>query len=575
MTRFAFTFLSPHVLLVLVGVALVALWTLFRPGRELLVVSSLRLWRQAAQSPEARQRFPSRRISLPWLLLLGGAVAAVLAGARPTFLTHRPARRISVAVYSSAEFGPHAGIGQLRRAAGSLMGRLEKHDQVQLLLPDALGGASGWMSPADAENCINDIVALPARARNLTIPAASPDARKIFVLIPAGSDVISRSGEEVIELPAGVFASYIEAASGNGYPDSRAEILINVANPTGEKKSLIVTSFKNASSRGSSDEFPDDAVVYKLRARAAMAFELAGGVVSSGVYLVRRPVRKIKVAMKGEDMPMLRRLLNAARNLEMAASESQADVVVVNGVSPPPGRSAIVFNPPTVPTGWRAGKTDERVMLRDADMAVDDEVMKDVDFAPVALRRMTAWISENRPSQKRLASFDGAAFILRGESKKSGQDVRRVYVAFDPAESNTNFGMTEAFVIFMANCIQWLAPAENGHEVQTSGDVQAVYGYVTPLEAADWRQWQRIYPKQAEFTGPLASPGIYKDSDGKLYAVSLPGVKAGFPSVDPMKLIADTQLPKGEMLKGEYEFWPALAVLAAALWLAGWIARVK
>jgi hypothetical protein len=74
---------SPWNLLWLLGVAGVAVFTLLHPTRRAVVVPSLRLWTQAAgqQSQSVSRR--RRRVSLPWMLLLLGAIFGVLALSKP------------------------------------------------------------------------------------------------------------------------------------------------------------------------------------------------------------------------------------------------------------------------------------------------------------------------------------------------------------------------------------------------------------------------------------------------------------------------------------------------------------
>ncbi len=79
----SFHFESPWNLLWLLVVASVAVFTLLRPTRRTVVVPSLRLWAQAAGAESQSASRRQKKISLPWLLLLGGAVCGVLAMSKP------------------------------------------------------------------------------------------------------------------------------------------------------------------------------------------------------------------------------------------------------------------------------------------------------------------------------------------------------------------------------------------------------------------------------------------------------------------------------------------------------------
>ena len=111
------TVVHPWVLLGLVAVAMVGAWALFRPGRLLVAVGTLSLWQRAVDSLSRSARRRSRKVSLGWWLLLGGAVAAVLAAARPVHFSEGRARRVVIALYPSAEIASPQGMDDLRRAA--------------------------------------------------------------------------------------------------------------------------------------------------------------------------------------------------------------------------------------------------------------------------------------------------------------------------------------------------------------------------------------------------------------------------------------------------------------------------
>ena len=131
-------FLSQWWRLGVAAVGAVALWALIRPGRQHVRVASLQLWQEAASALTRRER-RTRRISGSWLLLLLGAVAAVLALSRPTFFASRPIRHVSIQLCPAAEVATERGMEQFREAASGLLERLDAEDQV-----------TGWTSTRPA-----------------------------------------------------------------------------------------------------------------------------------------------------------------------------------------------------------------------------------------------------------------------------------------------------------------------------------------------------------------------------------------------------------------------------------------
>ncbi|MFW6066401.1 MAG: BatA domain-containing protein, partial [Planctomycetota bacterium] len=151
------TFGFPWALLGLVPVTAVAILALLRPARRRLTVPSLRWWlgHSSRRAPAARRR--SRRAVLSWLLLLLGAVSAVLAGAQPVVRTQAPRRYLAIAVVNSAELHSPDATDALHRSAAALLSRLSPADRVQLLLPETAGGASEPMSPSQARSRIENL----------------------------------------------------------------------------------------------------------------------------------------------------------------------------------------------------------------------------------------------------------------------------------------------------------------------------------------------------------------------------------------------------------------------------------
>jgi hypothetical protein len=179
-----------------------------------------------------------------------------------------------------------------------------------------------------------------------------------------------------------------------------------------------------------------------------------------------------------------------------------------------------------------------------------------------------------------ICTFQGQVLIVRTKpSETPGGPPGRIYVAMSIAPENTNFGMTEAFVVFMANAVRWLAPQRAATGQWTS---------VSPVEA------RALLPAQELGKSSLPMPGIYGAGDA-VQAVSLLGLGSenGSPSAvnrvlgpvpaGPPAAAADAAaiaaavkklpLPPPAMTRAAVELWPALVIAAVTLWLAGWTVR--
>ena len=134
---------------------------------------------------------------------------------------------------------------------------------------------------------------------------------------------------------------------------------------------------------------------------------------------------------------------------------------------------------------------------------------------------------------------------------------------------NTNFGMTDAFVIFLANTVRYLKSAGRG---------RVTFDYTTPLQAGPIRE------RTALLTAPCdlrpnemapAWPGVYRDASGRLEAVNVLGLKATKAALAPEDAVARAPLPEPRGVDRGVELWPMLAAAAVLLWLTGWAARLR
>lgn len=557
--------LWPWALISLLPIAAAAFWALRRPLHRLMPVGSLRLWQQALEAlgPAASK---SRRLSPAWLVLLGGAVAAAVALSRPTYHAQSPARRIAVGVYPAAELaGLPGGLGEVLAA---FLQRLDPRDRVQLILPAVLGGPGKLVSRDEAARRARALPCLPAPAEELSLPDAGDDVQHLYrfapatlrlddgprtttIALPARPGDVTIDAFAVAPLPAAGQVEVFAALRSHSMIRRRGELHCRRgADPPvrlgfdlapGERRTLLV-------------RLPAGGKWYSARIAGSRG---AGG----GAFAVRRrsPVRQ--VALLGRDDPLLRRFVQVNPALALVGEPARADAVIAVGAPAPAGKPALLIDPPAPPPGWRAGAPLAAVALRDADVLSDHPLLVHVDLAAVAVRRAAAWQPVGLPRQQRLVGIAGDALLLADKSPP------RVYLAFDLAAENTNFAMTEAFVIFMANAVKYLVPGAQAREV---------YEYLTPLQAGSRADWKLLpAPAAPAAAGPLTGPGVYRDRAGALHAVSLLGLKSAEAKIDPRERIARISLPPPLRAAAGVELWPVLALAALALWLAGWALRLR
>jgi len=578
--------LYPWCLAALAAVAAVAAWAWFRPGSQLVVVPSLWLWRQAAETAHRDSRRSRRRVSPSWLLLLVGAVAAVLAGAQPVLRSQAPARSIAMVLYPSAEIASDEGMAELRRAATGLLERLDASDRVQVVLPVSAGVRpdDGWLSPAEARAAVESLRPLPLPARLLTFPPIGPQADHVY-RIAASLDVAGGGRSTTVSLtpqlgPASLDAAAACPADGTAGPSGLADVLISVANHLKQNwTGRVVLSAAGVGGDGKVTlrrmwEGPmtiapggRSQTVVSREAASAFVVSLEDGSpagVARQAFLARRPRRPLTVALTGRDEPLLRKFIQAHGGLELAADVTHADVVMANGVEPPADRPALVIAPPHAPAGWQADPA-ENLALAGANAGRADPLLRGVDLARVAVRRSQAWTGTDLASQTPVVSLGGKALVLRDEPRGTDQTTRRVWIGFDLSADNTNFVLSRSFPIFLANAVEFLAgtrPAAEAYEAVPPGRADAA--------------WRAVV---AGSTDRPAWPGLYADAAGDLHAVSLTGQEAlggGQPvNVDGLEQVRVAPLPPKRPVGREIALWWLLAALAMAAWLAGWALRVK
>jgi len=564
--------LWPWALISLVPVAVAAFWALRRPLHQLVPVSSLRLWRQAlaALGPAAAKR--SRRVSLAWLLLVAGAVCAGVGLSRPTWWAQVPARDIAVAIYPSAEL---AGLpGGVAEPVEALLERLDRHDRVRLILPTILGGAGEPLRADEAAESVRAVPLLPVPAAELSLPAGGDGVQHLYRFAPATLELKDGPRTTTIALPARpgdvtVDAFAVAPAAGGG----TVEALVALRNHTADRRQGELLLCRQSD--------PPVKLAYDLQAGQREVLlplpKLPGGGEyyrvtllgpagpGASAYVIPRSSSVRQIAMVGRDDPLIRRFVRAHRGLRLAGSLDEADAAIAVGAAAPPGKPALIVDPPAPPPPWRAAGPVGPLALRDADVLEGHPLLANVDLAAVAVRRAAGWQADAAPGQERLVSAGANALMLA----EAGPP--RVYLAFDLTAENTNFAVGESvsFVIFMANVMKYLLPEARP---------ELSYESVTPLAAGsrpDWKQLPAAGDEGIDAEGPLPRPGIYRDESGRHHAVSLVGLRSAELKTPPAERIASLPLPAPVASAEAVELWPALLLAAILLWLAGWTARTR
>ncbi|HAU38117.1 MAG TPA: hypothetical protein DCX07_10440 [Phycisphaerales bacterium] len=476
---------------------------------------------------------------------------------------------MTIAVYPSAELDG----SRLRAAADDLLDRLDESDRVELLLPELLGGGSyRWLTPAEARQRLSRLPRLPATAAELHLSEPSPAGRHVYRLSVAGAEFATGLNVTNIELPASLPRERIETVSAEALPGGKAQVLAAVRIPDGGTAPVTVECLSAdgaplatvAAARAGTDAAGRAIFVATVDAPDACRIRLgAGNGIGQSAYLVRKTLSSCSVAFVGRDDPLLRRYVRIDPALRLAPDAKDADMVIANGADAPAGAAALVFDPPSPPAHWRRGETLGPLSLGDADRVADDPLLRHVDLRLVAVRRAAPWVSAGATGLRRVVSWRSDALVL-ADGGGVGRP-RRVYVAFDPAEENTTFARNEAFVIFLSNAVDFLAGSRPG-EIRYQCD--------SPLATPTSPGWKIVAGGEGP-PGPLPWPGLHRDEDGVLHAVSLPPLRAGAPAVAPAKAIAAAPLPGAEPGGEAVAFWPSLLAAAGLLWIAGWAARLR
>ncbi|MFP4215637.1 MAG: BatA domain-containing protein [Phycisphaerae bacterium] len=559
------TWAHPWVLVGLLAVAGVAAWALLRRDRQQATVATLAFWRAAREHLSAARQRRTRRVSADWLVLLLGAVCAILAAAGPAMRWTGPARHIALRLVTSAELGED-GMVAMVESASALLDRLDSTDRVTLLTPT---GSHESLSPSEARGVIASLQRQPLAAEDIALPPPPEDAQAVFTFAPAGARG-DRPTDTLVALPADVPPVTFDAIGATDLPGDGAELFVALRNHTDQPRRESVTlegllpGGRREWGRTAEIVIPAgrrESLTLKLPGTsAAIVVSIRSGLEWDSAQLARREGRVLPVAMLGPDRRGVRRFVEADPMLELVADANDADAVIAIRANPPPGKPALLLAPPNPPRGWRTGQARGPLTLAAADVAADDAVMRNVELAALAVREVRPWVPTDETRQVRLVSLDGDALALRSSDTSRP---RRVWIAIDPTPEDTDLALHYPMLIWLHNAMSFL--------LGETGTPDAVYESISAT--AGHPGWTPVHRGSRPSENVLA-PGVYSAGQDDLRAVNLLGLRGGRTSADPVARAKGLPLPTPTTLETPVELGWVLATLAGMCWLAGWWLRV-
>ncbi len=344
--------LNPLALFGLAAVAIAATVALFRPARQVAIISHLRLWERAIEATDPRAR-RQRTVTVSWMLLLAGALVAVFAAGRLIWVAQQPSRYICITLIPSAELYNDPGKQQLHDAAGALLDRLGPYDRVRLILPTRMGGATEVLTRNEAIVEVAKVQPLLVKAGDLSIPPADGEAQHAYRIGPA--TLARQDGPKATDilLPTSTPDVTLDALAATRLTDDSSQLLLAVINHTDDPADVKVAL------RFDADDQPERTVRVAARQRrveiltcpaevSEVTVAIGEAIGQSGTLaLVERP--DVSVAMIGRDNPFVRRFLRAMPGTVAAIDPATADTILAIGTRLPTDRPGLAMASPMPP----------------------------------------------------------------------------------------------------------------------------------------------------------------------------------------------------------------------------------
>jgi len=555
------TFLSPWFGLLAVPVIVAGLVALFRPGRALVVVGSLSLWRSAFKRASTAKK-TSRRATLGWLLLLVGALSAVCALTQPSLQRGVIRRHVTLAIHAGVEYATPGGRDELIRAGCEVVDRLEAADRVSLLLPERPAGE--WLSRGEARTAMRRLEIIPVKASDIVLAPAMDESQHTCHIGPGG---IASEGPNVSVVSVSpAMAPVVIRAFDAVEVDSASRVFVGLTstsdaewNGTLRVSSLSGDVIDQVLSLGPGQAFDRTFAMPVGQGYVAKIITPDGEVVDAA-YIARQSRPDLKLGLLGDDEPVMTRFAAFVEGATLVTRWSDADVVICNNIAPPSGKPAVVINPPSPPGGWVARESVDNAVLEPplARWNAQDPVLEGVNPAGIAVKHLPLWRRTGEGTSPIIFEYDGGVVMTR---TPDGQYPPRVYISFAISAENTNVMTNPSAILVLARAVDVVTPLSKVKDYSFSSPADLVGITWEPLVSFP-RSWSEKYPAK----------GLYRDNDGRIHAVSLVGL--GLDSVatteDPSEQANRIQFPDGEFSRVPINLFVPLSLLAGICWINGW-----
>ncbi len=583
--------MAPWAWLLAVLLPVAALLSLLQPKPPVYIVPSLLLWGEESDSLPRAASAGRLKINLRLLLQLAAMTAAVAAIARPYMETDRlAARRVVLIVDVSASMAARdIQPNRLEEAKRRALKRLESAPMNALAALVAAGP-----TPVLAQGFTQDPNAIEEALKRLqpTDAHADLDAALRF------AESLSQQTDAHIEL----FTDQNNARGNEQEADFQNIALVDVrARWIGGGRYRVDAEALNLSDETAraavhltQDGAPVDARAVEIKPMRSVQISFTGGASDDSetalsvrldnggdldrddaAYAVLPKKTALRILTVGDENPFRDAAfaLSGDAVVERVSPEEYLPsgdyaLVVFDGAAPEewPDGSALAVNPAgDLPFAERIG---DLYNVSDARHDPSERLTRFADWSGLTARSAGAY--RLNPQARRLVWTEEAPLIALFESPRR----RIVLAAFDAFNLNeTDFAMTPAAVVFASNLAEW------AREGARSVPLSAEAGEPIPLPklSASSLEIERV---GTDRRAPLARParinvaGIYRVyADGQpqgLTAVNVPRSE-----MEPIKNgEAHAAAPAAEAASDvqKREFWPWLALLAAAFLAAEWAA---
>ncbi|MBT3277948.1 MAG: hypothetical protein HN909_04995 [Phycisphaerales bacterium] len=407
-------------LLVLPIVAFVAWLVLRRPGVRVESAGSLRLWREVLASGRGGES-TLRRATWSWVLLLVGAVAAVLAAAGPEIEFQTTAKPVFVRVAHQ-----------------------------QWIAPDALAEAKSILETRYAPSAVyfNDSPTLDGRTFQLR-PATRETAPDGWIALPAnvGSVTLEQFGASV---------------AGPTRTEWGVKALVTLRNWSTKPQNVTFhlppeEPFDGEHDRTVTIEPLSTKSIFPLVAHKGDSFTVSAKIANVPLFTAisrEQSAQPIRVAVVGTDSPWVRRAIHAA-GATLVATQKEADVVIAIGQPAPADKPSLTFGVEHSVLGWQAHETyQDAAVLKSASWPQADALTTGLNFSPVAVATLCGWYETDISRGRSLLTLNKRALILQSEPDAP---MRQIAVTITPDPEESNWPLTPSFALFLDRAMGWLA----------------------------------------------------------------------------------------------------------------------